>query len=59
MANPGSAQTLVFVDLSKVWTLAGAGGDPVPAGLQHLKAVGMTVTTDGADSDSTVRVIIR
>ena len=28
---------------------------PVPAGLQHLKAVGMTVTTDGADSDSTVR----
>ena len=27
VANPGSAQTLVFVDLSKVWTLVGAGGD--------------------------------
>jgi hypothetical protein len=60
MADPDHAQTLVYVDLSKVWALmAGEGGEQPPAELQHLKAVGMTVTSSGSDSDSTVRVIIR
>jgi hypothetical protein len=60
VAHPETAQTLVFVDLSKVWAMAGSmGGEQPPAELQHLKAVGVTGSSDGGDSDSTVRVIIR
>jgi hypothetical protein len=60
VAHPESAQTLAFVDLSKIWALAASmGGEQVPDELQHLKAVGLSVTADGGDSDSTVRVIIR
>ena len=60
VANPQAAQALVYVDLSKIWTLAASmGGEQPPAELQHLKAVGVTVTSGGGDSDSTVRVIIR
>ena len=59
VANPGSAQTLRVRRPLEGLDAGGRGRRPVPAGLQHLKAVGMTVTTDGGDSDSTVRVIIR
>ena len=59
VADPGHAQSLVYVDLSKVWTLAKAAGASLPPELEHLKAVGMSSTTDGTSSDSTLRLVIR
>lgn len=60
VANPDTAQTLVYVDLSKVWAAVQAtGGDAPSAEVRHLKAVGVSVTFDGADSDATLRLIIR
>ncbi len=59
VADPDHAQSLIYVDLAKVWTLAKAAGADLPAEVEHVKAVGMTSTNDGTSSDATLRIIIR
>ncbi len=59
VADPDHAQAILYVNLVKLWSSLKASGTTVGSPeLQNLKAVGMSATTSGGDSDVTVRVVI-
>jgi hypothetical protein len=53
------AQTVAFVDLTRVWDVAKAQGADIDEELQQVAAVGLSSTTNGGDSSVTVRVVFR
>ncbi len=59
VADPDHAQAILYVNLVKLWSSLKASGTTVGSPeLQNLKAVGLSATTSGGDSDVTVRVVI-
>jgi hypothetical protein len=59
VADPDHAQAIVYVNLVKLWSSLKASGASVGSpDLQNIKAVGLSATTSGGDSDVTVRVVV-
>ncbi len=59
VADPEHAQAILYVNLAMVWSALKASGASVGSPeLQNLKAIGLSATTSGGDSDVTVRVVV-
>jgi Protein of unknown function (DUF3352) len=61
VADPSHAQALVFVNLAPVWSGANASGNPSAEQreLENIAAVGLSSTTSGTTSTTTLRLIVR
>ncbi len=59
VADPGTAQAIVFVDLSKVWKALGDGASlaGTTEEVKHVAAIGVSSVSGGGDTSVTIRVI--